>query len=177
MSKKELTSAEKDTTTISKEPTVTTTDNSKAESTEEATVNVNSLDVFITLMLLEDSPAAQSLDFIFEEMGFSNEWTKGRVSIVDRRWNSDEVQKTENHVPTVAVSPKKTYIPDVPSKASGARLRILGVEAPGDRSHKVPERLPPFKEGLSGEPPDSHRMSWWNNLKLSQQEKHPMTRG
>ena len=38
----------------------------------------------------------------------------------------------------------------------GDRLRFPGVQAPGHQSHKVPERLQPFKEGLSGEPPDSH---------------------
>ena len=37
------------------EPTVITTDSGKAESTEEATVCVNVLDVFVTMMLLEDS--------------------------------------------------------------------------------------------------------------------------
>ena len=51
----ELTSGEKDTIRRSKEPAVITTAVGKAESTEEATVYANDLDVFVTMMLLEDS--------------------------------------------------------------------------------------------------------------------------
>ena len=59
--------------------------------------------------------------------------------------------ESENHVPIVTVS-KDPRTPDDPSKASGNRLQIPGVRAPGDRSHKFPEWLQPFKEGLSAEP-------------------------
>ena len=40
------------------------TANGKVESTEEATVYVNDLDVFVTMMPLEDSFALPSLEFI-----------------------------------------------------------------------------------------------------------------
>ena len=40
-----------------------------------------------------------------------------------------------------------------PGQASGDRLHFPGVHAPGDWSHKVPEWLKLFEEGLSGEPP------------------------
>ena len=39
----------------SKEPTVIMAANGKAKSTEEATVHVSDLDVFVTMMLLDDS--------------------------------------------------------------------------------------------------------------------------
>ena len=52
--KNELTSGERD-TRRSKEVTASTTANGKAESTEEATVYINDLVVFVTMMLLEDS--------------------------------------------------------------------------------------------------------------------------
>ena len=56
----ELTSGENDTIERSEEPTVNTTANGKAESTEEATVYVNNdLDVFVAMMPLKDSPAAR----------------------------------------------------------------------------------------------------------------------
>ena len=58
-SKNELTSGEKETNRRSKEPTVTAT--RKAETTEEATVYVNDWDVFVTMMLLEDSLHQQSV--------------------------------------------------------------------------------------------------------------------
>ena len=71
MSRSELTSGEKDTIRRSKEPTIITTTSGEAESTEEATVYVNDLDVFVTMMLLEDSPAVQSLGLFFAEVGYS----------------------------------------------------------------------------------------------------------
>ena len=64
MSKNELTSGEKDTIRRSNEPTAITTASGKAESTEEATVHVNDLNVFVTMMLLEGSPALLSLGLL-----------------------------------------------------------------------------------------------------------------
>ena len=61
MSKHELTSGQKSSIRRSKEPTVVTTANGKVESMEEATVFVKDLDVFVTMVLLEDSPAVLSL--------------------------------------------------------------------------------------------------------------------
>ena len=71
MSKNELTSGEKDTIRRSSEHPVITTANGKAESTEEATMYVNDLDVSVTMMLLEDSPAVLSLGLFCEELGCS----------------------------------------------------------------------------------------------------------
>ena len=62
MSKSDLTSGEKDTIRRSKEPTVITTAGGKAESTAETTVYVNEMDVWVTTMILEGSPAVLSLD-------------------------------------------------------------------------------------------------------------------
>ena len=50
----------------SKETTVITTASGKAEATEEATVYVNDLDVFVALMLLAESPAELSLGLVCE---------------------------------------------------------------------------------------------------------------
>ena len=69
MIKNELTSGEKDTIRRSKEPTAITTGSGKAESTEEATVCVNVLDVFVTMMLVEDSQVL-SLSVSCEEMSY-----------------------------------------------------------------------------------------------------------
>ena len=77
MSKNEITSGEKETIIRSKEPTVITTANGKAESTQEATVYVNDLDAFITMMLLEHLPAVLSLGLFGEDMDYSCHWKKG----------------------------------------------------------------------------------------------------
>ena len=77
MSKNEVTSGEKDTIRRSKEPTVITTASGQAESTEEATVYFCGLGVFVTMMLLEDSPAVLSLVSLCEEMGYYHGWKRG----------------------------------------------------------------------------------------------------
>ena len=64
MSKNEFTSGEKETIRRLQEPTVITTTSGKAESAEEATVYVNDYVVFLTMMLLEDSPTVLSLFII-----------------------------------------------------------------------------------------------------------------
>ena len=51
----------------------------------------NDLDVFVTMMLLEDSPAMLLLGLLREDVGCSCEWKKGRVPIIDKRWKSDKV--------------------------------------------------------------------------------------
>ena len=55
-------------------------------------------------------------------------------------------------MPIVAVSTVRR-VPDDPSRPSGDRLHFPVVQALGDRWHKGPEWLQPFKEGLSGESP------------------------
>ena len=63
-----LTSGEKKAIRRSKELTVTMTAVGEAESTEEITAHGNDLDVFVTVMQLDDSPAALSLGLLCEEM-------------------------------------------------------------------------------------------------------------
>ena len=75
----ELTSGENDTIERSKEPTVNTTANGKAESTEEATVYVNDLNVFVVMMLLKDSPEVLSSGLLCEEKGCSYVWKMERL--------------------------------------------------------------------------------------------------
>ena len=83
MSKCELTSGETDTIRRSKEPTLITTANGKAESTEEVTVHVNDMDVSVTVMLLECSPAVLSLWLIMRRKELLIRMETERVSILD----------------------------------------------------------------------------------------------
>ena len=59
MSRNDLASGEKKTIRKSRDLTVITTTNGKAESTKEALVYVNDLDVCVTMMLLEASPISR----------------------------------------------------------------------------------------------------------------------
>ena len=99
MSKSELTSGEKDTLRRSKESTVITTASGKAESTQEATVYVDDLHVFVTMMLLADSSSVLSLGLLCEEMGYSCERELPSLMKHGKMISC----KSENPMPTVAV--------------------------------------------------------------------------
>ena len=57
VSKKDLDKAELETVRISKNPTVIMTANGEVPAKEEATVYVRELNLFVTVMLLENTPA------------------------------------------------------------------------------------------------------------------------
>ena len=57
ISKKDLNSAEQDTLTKSCSPTIVITENGKVQAHEEATVYVKELDTFLTMKVLENTPA------------------------------------------------------------------------------------------------------------------------
>ena len=57
ISKEDLNSAELETVTTSKSPTTVITANGEVQTNEEATVYVRELDIFMTLKVLENTPA------------------------------------------------------------------------------------------------------------------------
>ena len=78
ISKKDLNSAELETVTTSRSPTTVTTANGEVQTSEEATVHVKELDKFLTLKVLEDTPAVLSLGKLCDEHGYSCEWINGQ---------------------------------------------------------------------------------------------------
>ena len=78
ISKKDLNSAEMDTLTKSRSPTTVITANGEVQTHEEATVYVKELDVFLTMKVLENTPAVLSLGKLCDENGYSYEWIKGQ---------------------------------------------------------------------------------------------------
>ena len=61
VSKRDLNSAELETMMTSRSPTTVMTANGEVQTREEATTNVKELDLFVTVMLLEGTPAVLSL--------------------------------------------------------------------------------------------------------------------
>ena len=66
VNKKDLTKAELETVRMSKKPTMVMTANSEVLAKEEATVYVRELELFVTLMLLENTPRVLSLGKLCE---------------------------------------------------------------------------------------------------------------
>ena len=78
ISKKDLNSAELDTMTTSRSPTTVITANGEVQTYEEATAYVKELDIFLTMKVLEDTPAVLSLGKLCDEHGYSYEWINGQ---------------------------------------------------------------------------------------------------
>ena len=75
LSRKDLNSAELETVKVAKSPTTVVTANGEVQTKEEATVYVKVLALFVTVMLLEDTPAVLSLGKLCEDHGYSYHWT------------------------------------------------------------------------------------------------------
>ena len=100
ISKKDLNDAEMDTLTESCSPTSVITANGEVQTHEEATVYVKELDIFLTMKVLEDTPAVLSLGKLCDEHGHSHEWINGQKPHLIK--NGIRIQcNTENFVPIV----------------------------------------------------------------------------
>ena len=83
ISKKDLSEAEMDTLTKSCSPTIVITANGEVQTQEEAIVYVKELDIFLTMKVLENTPAVLSLGKLCDENGYSYEWinVKNHISL------------------------------------------------------------------------------------------------
>ena len=95
ISKKDLSDAEMDTLTKSCSPTIVTTANGEVQTHEGAIVYVKELDIFLTMKVLENTPAVLSLGKLCDENGYSYEWINGQKPHLIRERDSDAVQHGE----------------------------------------------------------------------------------
>ena len=111
ISKKDLSDAEMDTLMKSCSPTIVITANGEVQTHEEATVYVKELDIFLTMKVLENTPAVLSLGKLCDENGYSYEWINGQKPHLIK--NGIRIQcNTENFVPIV--------VPGLSSSSSGS---------------------------------------------------------
>ena len=111
ISRKDLSDAEMDTLTKSCCPTTVITANGEVQTLEEATVYVKELDMFLTMKVLENTPATLSLGKLCDESGHSYEWITGQKTHIFL--NGIRIQcNTENIVPTV--------VPGLSNSSSGS---------------------------------------------------------
>ena len=110
ISKKDLSDAEMDTLTKSCSPTIVITANGEVQTHEEATVYVKEFCIFLTMKVLEDTPAVLSLGKLCDENGYSYEWINGQKPHLIK--NGIRITcNTENFVPIV--------VPGLSSSSSG----------------------------------------------------------
>ena len=78
ISKKYLSNAAMDTLTKSCSPTIVITANGEVQTHEEAIAYVKELDIFLTMKVLDNTPAVLSLGELCDENGYSYEWINGQ---------------------------------------------------------------------------------------------------
>ena len=78
---KDLSDADMDTLTKSCSPTIVITANREVQTQEEAIVYVKELDIFLTMKVLENTPAVLSLGKLCDEIAYSYEWINGKKYI------------------------------------------------------------------------------------------------
>ena len=117
ISKKDLNSVEMDTLTKSCSPTTVITANGEVQTHEEATVYVKELDIFLTMKVLENTPAVLSLRKLYDEHGYSYEWINGQKPHLIK--NGIRIQcNTENFVPIVVPGLSSSSSSNFPSSTS-----------------------------------------------------------
>ena len=100
ISKKDLSNAEMDTLTKLCSLTIVITVNGEVQTHEEAIVYVKELDIFLTMKVLDNTPAVLSLGKLCDENGYSYEWINGQKPHLVK----DGIRiicNTENFVPIV----------------------------------------------------------------------------
>ena len=111
ISKKDLSDADVDTMTKSCSPTIGITAKGEVQTHEEATVYVKELNMFLTMKVLENTPAVLSLGKLCDENGISYEWINGQKPHLIK--NGIRILcNTENFVPIV--------VPGLSSSSSGS---------------------------------------------------------
>ena len=111
ISKKDLSDVEMDTLTTSRSPTTVTTANGEVQTHEDATVYVKELEKFLTMKVLDNTPAVLSLGKLCDENGYSYEWINGQKPHLIKD-GILIICNTENFVPIV--------VPGLSSSSSGS---------------------------------------------------------
>ena len=121
VSRKYLNKAELETVRISKNLTTVVTANGEVLTTEKATVYVSELDLFVTVMLLEDTPAVLSLGKLCEDHGQNYHWTSGQKPHLiknGRKINCNTANYVPFVVPGLSTSSSTSSSPTSPASSS-----------------------------------------------------------
>ena len=147
VSKKDLNSAELETMRISRNPTTVMTANGEVQTREEATVYVNELDLFVTVMLLEETPAVLSLGKLCEDHGYTYHWTSSQKPHLTKKGKGIDCN-ISNYVPFVVPGLSTSFCttPTPTSPSSSSQDSVFNVnrytENPGlERSGSMSEEL------------------------------------
>ena len=131
VSKRDLNSAELETMRISKNPTTVMTANGEVQTREEATVYVKEFDLFVTVMLLEGTPAVLSLGKLCDDHGNTYHWTSDQNSKLTQKGKNISCN-IWNYVPFVVpgLSTSSSTSSSPTSSISSSQEKVVRTENP-----------------------------------------------
>ena len=138
VSKRDLSSAELETMRMSRNPTTVMTANDEVQSREEAAVFVKELDLFVSVMLLEETPAVLSLGKLCEDHGYASHWTSGQnphVTQIGKIINCNFSHYVPFVVPDLSTSSSTSSTPT--SSTSSSQDSMIGMEIPQQKEVEV----------------------------------------
>jgi len=144
ISKKDLSNAEMDTLTKSCSPTIVITANGEVRTHEEAIVYVKELDIFLTMKVLDNTPAVLSLGKLCDENGYSYEWINGQKPHLIKN-GIRIICNTENFVPIVVPGLSTS------SSSSSSTLRTPSRQESHSSSSSSPSSSSPTEKPLLDE--------------------------
>ena len=152
---RELTPEAQETIRKSKDPSVMKTANGSIHTTEEATVYVYCLDMFVQVQLLKESPAALSLGKVCEEKGLFVRLASRSAAIYHQESENIECN-TDKHVPVVpGVQETDHQTHALKDRKQTRAVNDLALQV----EREVPEWLQPFMEGVTRESSSSTDVS------------------
>ena len=161
-SKKDLNSPELDTARVSESPTTVVTANGEVQTKEEATVYVKELDLFVTIKLLEETPAVLTLGKLCEDHGFNHHhWTSGQKPHLIKKGRRIKCN-TANHVPIVVPGLSTRRIPSSATPTSPTSVlqeAVVPTQHPAStrsESRKSTVRVSPSKKQTNMEKTRPH---------------------
>ena len=157
-SKKDLNKAELETVRTSKIPTTAVPANGEVPAKEEATVHVRELDLFVTVMLLENTRTVFSLGKLSEEYGYSYHWTSGQKPHLII--NGKKIHcGTSNHVPFVVLGLSTSSPTSSTSPTFSSQETVTDTEIPATRSEKASDS-------------SARGNSWHESTEIENSQKH-----
>ena len=128
VSKKDLNSAQLETMRTSRSPTTVMTANGEVQTREEATVYVKELDLFVTVVFLEETPEVLSLGKLCEDHGYTFIWTSGQKPHLTKK--GKKIQCIISHYVPFAVpglSESSSITPTPTSSSSSSQDSVFDV--------------------------------------------------
>ena len=153
VSKRDLNSAELETMRTSRSPTTVMTANGEVQTREEATANVKELDLFVTVMFLEETLTVLSLGKLCEDHGFTHHWTRGQKPHLTKKGKRIDCNLS-NYVPLVVLGllQRPHLLPHHLHHRSQHRLTENQYRRTGGVENPVPERNGSTSEELRWNP-------------------------